>query len=195
MFCTKCGNEIKEGEQFCTNCGTKIGEEDAMNQEVTTETKKKKSPILIIGIVAVIAVVAVISVFAVNKHHEKEIISGVYNKAPAALVDAGIDGVTVGKAFDEYFNVPEWSYEKDEKGKDIVIFEGETVLPSGKADIRMEFYVKDGGFELQDIYIDGKTTDLVDSATLVIDAYTQYMDNHNIEYSRAALGLEEEEEY
>lgn len=22
MFCTKCGNEIKEGNKFCDNCGT-----------------------------------------------------------------------------------------------------------------------------------------------------------------------------
>lgn len=194
MFCTNCGNEIKEGEQFCTNCGAKAGEEVSINQEVP-KTKKRKSPMLIIGIVVAIAVVVVISVFAVNKHHEKEIISEVYDGIPDGLKDAGIDEVTVGKAFDEYFNIPEWSYEKDEKGKDIVVFEGETVLSSGKADIRMEFYVKNGGFEMQDIYIDGETTNLANSLYIVLDSYAQYMDNHNIEYSRAELGLEEEEEY
>ena len=24
MFCTKCGNQLKDGEKFCTNCGAKV---------------------------------------------------------------------------------------------------------------------------------------------------------------------------
>ena len=24
MFCNKCGNEIKEGENFCAKCGNKV---------------------------------------------------------------------------------------------------------------------------------------------------------------------------
>ncbi|HOV31990.1 MAG TPA: zinc-ribbon domain-containing protein [Candidatus Hydrogenedens sp.] len=43
MFCTECGNTIREGATFCPNCGTKIGETLQMIDTPTIKPDKKKS--------------------------------------------------------------------------------------------------------------------------------------------------------
>lgn len=42
MYCSECGNKIKEGEKFCTNCGNEIVHIKAMNQakQVVRDTSK-----------------------------------------------------------------------------------------------------------------------------------------------------------
>lgn len=44
MFCSKCGNELKDGEQFCSKCGTKAGTTgNTVNFNISTEDMKNKS--------------------------------------------------------------------------------------------------------------------------------------------------------
>lgn len=44
MFCSKCGNELKDGEQFCSKCGTKAGTTGNMvNFNISTEDMKNKA--------------------------------------------------------------------------------------------------------------------------------------------------------
>lgn len=45
MFCTKCGNEIKDGLKFCTNCGTKV-EEDEIKTEEPVKSEESKTEII-----------------------------------------------------------------------------------------------------------------------------------------------------
>jgi len=42
MFCTKCGNELKEGMAFCSNCGTKIGAQESVVEETSNVVVKSK---------------------------------------------------------------------------------------------------------------------------------------------------------
>lgn len=44
MFCSKCGNELKDGEQFCSKCGTKAGTTgNTVNFNISTEDMKNKA--------------------------------------------------------------------------------------------------------------------------------------------------------
>lgn len=44
MFCSKCGNELKDGEQFCSKCGTKAGTTgNTVNLNISTEDMKNKA--------------------------------------------------------------------------------------------------------------------------------------------------------
>lgn len=44
MFCTKCGNELKNGEQFCPKCSTKFETTaPTMNLSISTEALKNKT--------------------------------------------------------------------------------------------------------------------------------------------------------
>lgn len=44
MFCSKCGNELKNGEQFCPKCGTKSGTTGKpINLNISTEDMKNKA--------------------------------------------------------------------------------------------------------------------------------------------------------
>lgn len=44
MFCSKCGNELKDGEQFCSKCGTKARTTgNTVNFNISTEDMKNKS--------------------------------------------------------------------------------------------------------------------------------------------------------
>ena len=45
MFCTKCGNQINEGQRFCTSCGIPVkGTEGSFNSEIKQKATKIKVP-------------------------------------------------------------------------------------------------------------------------------------------------------
>ncbi len=50
MFCSKCGNEIKETEQFCSKCGAPVGGKGK---------NTKSTKVIIIAIICILAVIAV----------------------------------------------------------------------------------------------------------------------------------------
>ena len=43
MFCSKCGNEILEGQNFCTKCGTKITDQENSNADFTIGKRQKEN--------------------------------------------------------------------------------------------------------------------------------------------------------
>lgn len=43
MFCVKCGNPLREGQQFCTNCGNKVGD-DLYNNDGQSYNKEENIP-------------------------------------------------------------------------------------------------------------------------------------------------------
>ena len=89
MICSKCGKEIKDGNNFCTNCGTPVNKiEDNKNVlqketekiikenniNVKTEAKKKSNKMkIIIPIIIVILIIICIVVVIIlrNKNNEK----------------------------------------------------------------------------------------------------------------------------
>lgn len=74
MFCSKCGNEIKDGELFCSKCGAKV-EQENKKQETKNNSKeqnaKKSKGKLIIGIIVAVAIIACIVVFIMLMNKEK----------------------------------------------------------------------------------------------------------------------------
>lgn len=61
MFCTKCGNQISEGEQFCTVCGEPVPQSAVSSENVPDEPKKHSGTIpIIISAVAFVIIFAVI---------------------------------------------------------------------------------------------------------------------------------------
>lgn len=67
MFCEKCGNEIKEGEQFCSKCGTKVDleKENSNNNFIKNiQNKIKWKNLLIISLC--VLVVSLILRFTLN---------------------------------------------------------------------------------------------------------------------------------
>ncbi len=67
MFCTKCGNQVSEGEQFCTNCGEPVGNVDSFEKnapEPPEKNKKSKEP-LAIALLCVLALF-IVSLLAVG---------------------------------------------------------------------------------------------------------------------------------
>lgn len=61
MYCNKCGNEIKEGQNFCTNCGAPV---ESLNQPVKVKKNKYVLPLCI----SLIAVVSVVGSFFVARN-------------------------------------------------------------------------------------------------------------------------------
>ena len=75
MKCSKCGKEIKEGEQFCSNCGTKVkSQKKSMiykndSGEIQQEGKKSwKILLIVLAIIISIGIVMAIAIYnKVNK--------------------------------------------------------------------------------------------------------------------------------
>ena len=43
MFCTKCGNQINEGQRFCTSCGIPVkGTERSFNSEIKQKALSRR---------------------------------------------------------------------------------------------------------------------------------------------------------
>lgn len=61
MFCSKCGNEIKETAKFCPKCGTPIQQSGSTYQKETEKVAvRKRPPYLAIGVIGILAVVVVL---------------------------------------------------------------------------------------------------------------------------------------
>ena len=64
MFCKKCGNELKDGEQFCSKCGQAVNDEN--KQGFKEKIKENKIPIIIFLALAIIIGSVLISNFIVE---------------------------------------------------------------------------------------------------------------------------------
>ena len=123
MYCTNCGKEIKDSSQWCPYCGNEqksntskepiTQESQSQAQQVmgtrpqnTVEPSKARSkkkwalPVVAVGIIAVIIIF-----FASMSQNESKYINIVKNGALDIYPD-----VTIGEAFDQFFQDPEWSY-------------------------------------------------------------------------------------
>lgn len=80
MYCTECGNKIKEGDIFCTECGNKLTTEqhpsdianDSQGQIAFNYKYKRFFAILIVAGIIVTALVGCFNLFVLNAPHKKE---------------------------------------------------------------------------------------------------------------------------
>ena len=63
-FCTKCGEELKEGSDFCTSCGTKLNLATTINQTPVKSEKNKKS---LFGVSAFIGIILFVFIIGNGK--------------------------------------------------------------------------------------------------------------------------------
>lgn len=123
MYCNKCGNEIKEGAKFCNSCGSHVNNTSAdmisQNMQSDAETKpvKKSSGYkkFLIGTLVVIALIFVWAFADFGSLSVSDVKKSQLN---------GYDNLTIGKAFDEYFDDTSWEAFKTESGIAVVEFQG-----------------------------------------------------------------------
>lgn len=63
MFCSKCGNEIKEGERFCSNCGKSVND---IEKDKNSNNFNKKIILVVLGIIVIVAIIGTI-IFISNR--------------------------------------------------------------------------------------------------------------------------------
>lgn len=83
MFCTKCGNEIKEGAKFCTKCGNQMGDGNAPMPENLQGTAGagKKDYRKIIMVATILACVILVAILAMNKRASNKTVENVDNQS------------------------------------------------------------------------------------------------------------------
>lgn len=83
MFCTKCGNEIKEDARFCTKCGNPIGDGNAPKLEKLQETAGvgKNDYRKIITLVTILSCVLLLTILAINKLVSNKTVENVDNQS------------------------------------------------------------------------------------------------------------------
>lgn len=73
MYCSKCGNKIKDGNMFCTNCGASIIEDekaDSKKENIQNKKKKFNVKVIIIILVVIIALIA-LGIFNLNNIYNR----------------------------------------------------------------------------------------------------------------------------
>lgn len=63
MFCSKCGNEIKEGERFCSNCGKSVNN---IEKKKNSNNFNKKITFAVLGIIVIVAIIGTV-IFISNR--------------------------------------------------------------------------------------------------------------------------------
>ncbi len=77
MFCSKCGNQINQGEKFCSKCGNAVLQKQVQYsvtklnstpvvQSITKQPISKKSKILIAGISVLLVIIIIASILLTN---------------------------------------------------------------------------------------------------------------------------------
>lgn len=99
MFCSKCGNQINQGEKFCSGCGTPIAQnvkapivktplENTKNKSEQPKKVKKpvnKKVIISVAVIMSIVLVTVISIAILNSIEKKEIYNSISYEWEASI--------------------------------------------------------------------------------------------------------------
>lgn len=54
MYCTKCGNKIKEGNKFCTKCGVSLNKDEIRKSDTKEKADGKAVASLVIGLISLL---------------------------------------------------------------------------------------------------------------------------------------------
>lgn len=65
MFCSKCGNGIKEGERFCSNCGKSVNH---IEKDKNSNNFNKKIIFVVLGIIVIVAIIGTIMFISNRKN-------------------------------------------------------------------------------------------------------------------------------
>jgi len=69
MFCSNCGNKLKEGEKFCSDCGKPINSVEKANK---SSYFNKKIILIIVGIIALISIIVIVIYASTKGNSNKE---------------------------------------------------------------------------------------------------------------------------
>ena len=152
MVCKKCGKELAEGTKKCDGCGAKV---KLKFSELPQKEKKKRIIVgsLCLAVAAVLIIAGAIGAMDKTDEYVLAVTEG-------TLSDFS-DKVTVGEAFEDFFDNPEWKSFEDEDGRIIVEFNGECTWKGEAADCCVQFEIDedDGTFEVSYAEVDGNAFD------------------------------------
>lgn len=157
MICKKCSKEISDGLATCPECGAAqtAATPEKLPQKILNSYKNFGS-LSTVGKVIHIAVPAVILILVIV------ILVSIFKTDYVEIVQDGMltnisDDETVGEAFEDFFDEPEWDTFESDKGKRIVEFNGICEFYGDEADVCIQFEVDEDKeeFEVTYISIDG----------------------------------------
>ena len=168
MFCTKCGNTIDQGVQFCNKCGAKTAAQPETNQVNPSPspvgsntaampsdqaTGKPSFMSKIIGGAVTIGIVLLLA-FVINNVFS----CGGGNQHINAVRDGHFDGypnITIGRAFNNFYDNADWTHFENARGENIVRFTGEWTQFGITSRYEWDFRVEGRGFEVVAIRMNG----------------------------------------
>ncbi len=144
MTCKKCGKELAAGTKKCDGCGEKV---KLKFSDLPPEEKKKRA--IVGGICLLIAVVLIIggAIGGASKADEYVVVV-----TEGELND--FSDMTVGEAFENFFDDPEWKSFEDDKGRIIVEFNGGCTWAGEAADCCIQFEVDEDSEAFEIFYAD-----------------------------------------
>lgn len=145
MFCPKCGNSLEDTAAFCDRCGAKTGstqtsiEVQPINSHVqpqgTAKNNSKFKLWMIPVIFVVVATVLVVTIPIINSMISKSKLSVKEVKSSYIEAEWGYDipefnQMTIGEAFEGYFDNTSWKSLQSDEGVDYVEFQGDFLYPA-----------------------------------------------------------------
>lgn len=121
MFCKNCGRELVEGVKFCDGCGLPMNNNIMPPPIISAETVKTSFPFkkIIAPVAAVIGVLMLL--FIIGMMGSSSLTVEEVKKSQLE----GYNTLTIGKAFDHYFDNTSWEDFNSEEGMGVVEFKGE----------------------------------------------------------------------
>ncbi|MBR1527869.1 MAG: zinc-ribbon domain-containing protein [Oscillospiraceae bacterium] len=126
MFCKNCGRELDDGVKFCDGCGSPVNYDNNViaQESPVTSTESivkanfpfKKIIIPVAGVIGVLVLLFIIGVMTSPSLTVEEVKKSQLN---------GYNTITIGKAFDHYFDNTSWEDFNSEEGLGVVEFKGE----------------------------------------------------------------------
>jgi len=131
VFCTKCGAELGANSKFCVKCGAAL---ESSGQDTAVTVNSEPSPAnsgdfiksimqdrnklikVAVAFAAVIIAVVVILNMGGGNRYINAVREGSFDAYP---------NITIGRAFERFYDNPSWSHFENSRGDNIVRFSGE----------------------------------------------------------------------
>ena len=188
-FCRNCGAPVKADDVFCKQCGTATGNVNVAAQDssqngispfVPVVNSKPKMKIfkkwwfwLIVVVLAggiVFGAIAIADSASSSSSSSSSSSASTYVNPYVSMVKNATNstyGITYGRAFNQFFSDPEWSYFTATTGEHVIEFEGEFSYDGLPATAKIQFVVDvyEGSFTIYHLSIND-----VDQSKLMLSA-------------------------